>query len=151
MIHGPSQIARPDRFCWILPISGRRGRSPGPRMIANRAHTRGFRAILRKVRKLTDWMVEQAGFEPATPGSGMFGKLSATLAQYLAEDNSGNAGENLIAGNSPLISEPPCAFSWCFGTRTFGHPAADFGPAGLASEAKQSNVYGCPLRRLDSP
>ena len=60
-------------------------------------------------------MVEQKGFEPATPGSVMFGKLSATLAQYLAEDNSGNAGENLIAGNSPLISEPPCAFSSCFG------------------------------------
>jgi hypothetical protein len=28
--------------------------------IANRAHTRGFRAILREVRKLTDWMVDEA-------------------------------------------------------------------------------------------
>jgi hypothetical protein len=62
-----------------------------------------------------DWMVEQAGFELATPRSFVVEKLSANLAQYLAEDNSGNAGENLIARNSPLISEPPCAFSSCFG------------------------------------
>ena len=80
-----------------------------------------------------------------------FGKLSATLAQYLAEDNIGNAGENLIAGNSPLISEPPCAFSSCLGTGTFGHPAADFGPAGLASEAKQSNVYELSAQEAGQP
>jgi hypothetical protein len=66
-------------------------------------------------RNQPDSLAEQAGFEPATPGSVMFGKLSANLAQYLAEDNSGNAGENLIARNSLLISEPPCAFSSCFG------------------------------------
>ncbi len=32
----------------------------GPCAIANRAHRRGFRAILRNGRKLTDWMVEGA-------------------------------------------------------------------------------------------
>jgi hypothetical protein len=29
-------------------------------MIANRAHTRGFRAILPKVQKTMDWMVDDA-------------------------------------------------------------------------------------------
>ena len=42
-------------------------RSPRPNAIANRAQTRGFRAILRNERKLEDWMVEQKGFEPSTP------------------------------------------------------------------------------------
>ena len=36
-------------------------------MIANRAHTRGFRAILQDVRKPRDWMVVQAGFELTAP------------------------------------------------------------------------------------
>jgi len=30
---------------------------------ANHAHTRGFRAILRDVRELKDWMVERVEFE----------------------------------------------------------------------------------------
>jgi hypothetical protein len=46
------------RFCRIPPFSARRSRSPGPCMIANRAHTRAFPAILRDVRKLRDWSVE---------------------------------------------------------------------------------------------
>ena len=36
---------------------------------ARRAHTRGFRAILRDVRKLRDWMVEQSEFELPVPVS----------------------------------------------------------------------------------
>jgi hypothetical protein len=49
----------PDRFA----ISGhycRPRRSVGPSMIANRAHTRGIRAILPKVQKTMDWMVDDA-------------------------------------------------------------------------------------------
>jgi len=49
----------PDRFA----ISGhycRPRRSVGPSMIANRTHTRGFRAILPKVQKTMDWMVDDA-------------------------------------------------------------------------------------------
>src|SRR5712692_6992250 len=34
--------------------------SPGPRVIASRTHTRGFRAILRDVRNQRDWMVDDA-------------------------------------------------------------------------------------------
>ena len=37
--------------------------------IANRARTGGFRAILREVRKLTDWMVERSEFELPVPVS----------------------------------------------------------------------------------
>jgi hypothetical protein len=49
-------------------------------------------------------MVEQAGFELATPRSVLFGKLSATLAQYLGREKSSSSRENLIAEHSPLIS-----------------------------------------------
>src|SRR5216683_855670 len=48
----------PDRFgdFWpLLPPETFCGSS----MIANRAHTRGFRAILPKVQKTMDWMVDQ--------------------------------------------------------------------------------------------
>ena len=30
-------------------------------------HTRGFRSILRKIRKIADWMAEREGFEPSVP------------------------------------------------------------------------------------
>jgi hypothetical protein len=45
--------------------SGRRGRSPGPCMIANRANTCGFRAILQDLQKPR----ERDGFEPPVPVS----------------------------------------------------------------------------------
>jgi len=96
-------------------------------------------------------MVSRRDLKPATPGSVMFGKLSATLAQYLAEDNSGNAGENLTPEIRLSFLNLLARSVRVLGTRTFGHPAADFGPAGLASEAKQSNVCGCPRGRADSP
>jgi len=48
------------RFCRSAPNK----RSLGPRAIANRARTCGFRAILRHVRKSRDWMVEGVEFEP---------------------------------------------------------------------------------------
>src|SRR5271154_92412 len=54
-------------------------------LIPNCAETGGVRSIIRAVRNLGDWMVEQAGFELATPRSGLFGELSTTLAWYLAE------------------------------------------------------------------
>ena len=96
--------------------------------------------------------MEQKGFELATPRSVVFGKLSATLAQHLAE----RKAAVLQRISSPEIRlsflEPLLAFSSRFGNpddlATLG---ADFGVAGLASEAKQSNVFGCPLRRVDSP
>ena len=53
-----------------------------------------------------DWMVEQKGFELSTPRAVVFGKLHATLARYLAERKASSTAENLIAGNSPLVSEP---------------------------------------------
>ena len=96
-------------------------------------------------------MVEQKGFELATPRSVVFGKLSATLAQYLAERK---------AAVLERISSPEIRLSFLnlfARSAPFGDPddlatlGADFGAAGLASEAKQSNVCGCPLRRADSP
>ena len=36
-------------------------------MRTRKSHTREFQSILRDVRKLTDWMVEEDGFEPPVP------------------------------------------------------------------------------------
>ena len=60
-------VALPLQFLTAKTLSAgtRRRRSPGPCGITNRAHRRGFRPILRNVRKLADWMVEQGGFEPS--------------------------------------------------------------------------------------
>jgi len=60
MIRGPGEIALGQ----VLPDSGdlrHRGRSPGPRPIANRTRTRGFRATLRRVRNRGDWGVGKNG------------------------------------------------------------------------------------------
>jgi hypothetical protein len=96
-------------------------------------------------------MVEQKGFELVTPRSVLFGKLFATLARFRAERK---------AAVLERISSPEIRLSFLNLLRvqllfwdpddlaTFG---ADFGAAGLASEAKQSNVCGCPRRRVDSP
>ena len=97
-----------------------------------------------------DCMVEQAGFELAAPRSGSSRKLSATLARYLAERK---------AAMLERISSPEIRLSFMnffarsapFGTRTAATFDADLRAPGLASEAKQSNVCGCPLRRVDSP
>jgi len=95
-------------------------------------------------------MVEQAGFELATPRLVVSGKFPATLARYLAERKAAVLRE-FHRWKFASHSEPRCAFSFCFGNPddlvTLG---ADFG-AGLASEAKQSNVCGCPRGRVDSP
>jgi hypothetical protein len=55
-------------------------------MIANRAHTRGFRAILPKVQKTMDWMVERTGFEPSRPLIGVTAKARAEVKAALDED-----------------------------------------------------------------
>ena len=94
--------------------------------------------------------MEQDGFELATPRSVVLGKLSATLAQYLAERKAAvleriSSPEirlsflNLFARSAPVLEPHDLATLW-----------ADFGATGLASEAKQSNVCGCPRRRVDS-
>jgi len=55
--------SRRDRFCRFCAISAERGVLRVPRAIANRAHTRAFRAILRDVPKVGDWSVERSLFE----------------------------------------------------------------------------------------
>ena len=45
-VHGPAK-SRADSFCHIPLNLRRRSGSLGPYVIANRAHTHGFRAILR--------------------------------------------------------------------------------------------------------
>jgi hypothetical protein len=71
-------------------------------------------------------MVERGGFELATPRSVVLGKLSATLAQYLGREKGSSGGENLVAGNSPLISEPFAHSAPVLGTRTIWPLGADF-------------------------
>ena len=95
--------------------------------------------------------MEQKGFELATPMIGYAREIVRDFGPVSGLQKSTNTGENLIAGNSPLISEPRCAFSSFWDPGRFRHACADFGAAGLASEAKQSNVCGCPRRRADSP
>jgi hypothetical protein len=56
--------SRADSFCHIPLNLRRRSGSLGTYVIANRAHTHGFRSIFRDVRKLSGWMVVRVGFEP---------------------------------------------------------------------------------------
>ena len=66
-IHGPQQNRARITFA-VFPLSAPPGAALRVHaLIANRAHTRAFPAILRDVRKLRDWMVEQKGFELAAP------------------------------------------------------------------------------------
>jgi len=53
-------------------------RSPGPCLVPNCAQTGGFRSIIREVRNLGDWMVEQSGFELPVP------PLQAKVDGYLS-------------------------------------------------------------------
>ena len=106
-----------DRFCRIPPIGASGAALRVHALIGNRAHTREFRSILRDVRKLRDWMVEQGGFELATPRSVVFGKVSATLAEYLADRKAAvperiSSPEirlsflNLVAHSAPVLRPP---------------------------------------------
>jgi hypothetical protein len=52
----------------------------------------------------SDCLLEQVGFEIATPRSILREKLSAQLAEHSSQDRGSSAGENLIAKNSPHIS-----------------------------------------------
>ena len=150
--HGPSKMRARIGFAAFRHFSARRSRSPGPSR-SQIARTRAdFERFSVKYRKLMDWVVEQKGFELAAPRSVLFGKLSATLAQYLAERKAA-VPERISSPEIRLvISEPLARSAPVLGTRTdLPTPVADLGAAGLASEAKQSNVCGCPLRRVDSP
>ena len=94
-------------------------------------------------------MVEQKGFELAAPMIGYARGIVPDFGAVSGLQKSTNTGENLIAGNSPLISELLCAFS-SFWDRTAAAFRADLRAPGLASDAKQSNVCGCLRRRADS-
>jgi len=56
----------PDNFGEIPAENATVARSPGPCQNNNPAHTRLFSPILPVAPKLSDWMVEQKGFEPST-------------------------------------------------------------------------------------
>ena len=89
--------------------SSPRRRSPGPRAIASRAHTRAFRSILWHLQKSGDRNVEQSGFELSRPLLRLFiEKLSAYLAINFLKIKA--AGESIIALHSPLnvsLRSPP--------------------------------------------
>jgi hypothetical protein len=77
-----------------------------------------------------------------------FGKLCAILAQYLGREKGRRAGENLIVGHSPLISEPLRAFSSCFGNTDDLATLAliSSGRTGFRDEAQQFPIHMGELR-----
>jgi hypothetical protein len=99
---GPAKIA-PGEDSPDFADYRRQRRSPGPSVSANRTRTRGFRAILRNLPKAKDWLVEQSGFEPATPPTILLGEIVRDFGRVFERENGRSAAENLIAGNSPRI------------------------------------------------
>ena len=70
----------------VFPLSAPPGAALRVHAQSQIARTRAnFDRFSEEAQKLMDWMVAQAGFELATPRSVVFGKLSAIMAQYLAE------------------------------------------------------------------